>query len=506
MPILNLSVLHCQNPEDRSSGRDRLQIQISSGDTVIFETEVFDLASGESLDLDINQEFTNDVTVNLVQVNQRHSLGRSRLNIDDTQQALRFCWHNTDYSLNVIVRADPDPDSEEASETEAPAILSELSPEEPNVVRETAPNVLIFHPIYNEKIKTEEPHHPPIPEHRPPYDTPYTRWCTCDGDPVPLKGDAIEFKGEMIKFAETIAALDLKPMKFQIDNGYGKHYRNDGASQANKNRIAQGVIDAITQFSTHYPHLPEELKVKAVVLCCHGWTKGMSLGLSRERGHDGKTLAIIDLIAQVACRDVKVILYACATGSPFGANAGNTVLPWIAATDYSGAHRQVPTELSPGQPPTANGQIVLGQSGFADWMRTQLVSRGLIDCSVFAHVIVAHCCRYPWVLRFDGNGGHPSPGGQWVIAPPVSRNLAGHFNGHPQPEHRPQGGDVEVVIWEHEDFSGWQVAQPPEDAAVWRRWQFAMQNGHFANPPNTLRFRYPFMSKAEIVAELRGAG
>lgn len=89
-----------------------------------------------------------------------------------------------------------------------------------------------------------------------------------------------------------------------------------------------------------------------------------------------------------------------------------------------------------------------GEGSFADRLRDALRERGADRCSVYAHTTAAHTTRNPYVIRFDGDalGGYP------VAAP----------------------------------------GQP-----LWRAWRAALQD-----KANTLRLRAPWMTNAEIHAEL----
>lgn len=89
-----------------------------------------------------------------------------------------------------------------------------------------------------------------------------------------------------------------------------------------------------------------------------------------------------------------------------------------------------------------------GEGSFADKLRDALREAGATGCSVYAHTTAAHTTRNPYVIRFDGDalGGYP------VVAP----------------------------------------GQP-----LWGAWKRALQT-------TDLRLRAPWMSNAEIHAELMG--
>jgi len=97
--------------------------------------------------------------------------------------------------------------------------------------------------------------------------------------------------------------------------------------------------------------------------------------------------------------------------------------------------------------------IGTGDDSFADKLRDALCSVGQINCRVMGHTVAAHTTMNPMALFMDGMG---VPNGGVGGYPPVS----------------PKSAD-------------------------WKAWKAAL-----ANPKSTLRFRMPFMTPAEIHAEL----
>jgi hypothetical protein len=87
-----------------------------------------------------------------------------------------------------------------------------------------------------------------------------------------------------------------------------------------------------------------------------------------------------------------------------------------------------------------------GEGGFADRLRDELVKRGVM-ATIYAHPTTAHATMNPCVRRFDPDD---LAGGRWIVVP---------------------------------------------HSAKWRTWKLALRD-------TTLRFRYPFMSQAEIESEL----
>lgn len=92
-----------------------------------------------------------------------------------------------------------------------------------------------------------------------------------------------------------------------------------------------------------------------------------------------------------------------------------------------------------------------GDDSFADKLRDALCAAGQVDCRVMAHTVAAHTTKNPMVLFMEGMGVASGGVGGY---PPVS---------------------------------------PKADS--WAAWKSALQN-------TNLRFRMPFMSPAEIHAEL----
>lgn len=95
-------------------------------------------------------------------------------------------------------------------------------------------------------------------------------------------------------------------------------------------------------------------------------------------------------------------------------------------------------------------EAVGGDGGFADALRDQLCIAGAKRCDVLAHDTIGHTTQNPYAVRFLGEGsptgGH---GGSWVVSP---------------------------------------------SSPLWPRWRKAMQSD--------MRLRFPFMTTAQIHAEL----
>lgn len=94
-----------------------------------------------------------------------------------------------------------------------------------------------------------------------------------------------------------------------------------------------------------------------------------------------------------------------------------------------------------------------GDGGFADELRDALCRAGCVDCRVDAHTTAGHTTCNPYVRRFEGMGSPVGGvGGYWLVAP---------------------------------------------GSALWTKWRTALRD-------TDLRFRFPFMSVAEIHRELAG--
>lgn len=88
-----------------------------------------------------------------------------------------------------------------------------------------------------------------------------------------------------------------------------------------------------------------------------------------------------------------------------------------------------------------------GNGGFADKLRDELGRAG-VQATIYAHATAGHTTRNPWVRRFDPG---EVAGGHWIVEP---------------------------------------------HSANWIRWVRALRTD--------MRFRFPFLTQAQIEAELRG--
>lgn len=94
-----------------------------------------------------------------------------------------------------------------------------------------------------------------------------------------------------------------------------------------------------------------------------------------------------------------------------------------------------------------------GDGGFADRLRDAMCAEGMTGGAVLGHTVVAHTTRAPFVRCFYTDGSATGgDGGDWVVAP---------------------------------------------RSPCWRAWRRELRKG-------SLRFRFPFMTRTQIEAELRG--
>ncbi len=92
-----------------------------------------------------------------------------------------------------------------------------------------------------------------------------------------------------------------------------------------------------------------------------------------------------------------------------------------------------------------------GEGSFADVLRDEMCALGMVDCRVMGHTTVAHTTKNPHVLMFDGMGSeYGGVGGYRPVAP---------------------------------------------GSKLWKAWKRALRN-------TDLRFRFPYMTVAEIHQEL----
>jgi hypothetical protein len=62
----------------------------------------------------------------------------------------------------------------------------------------------------------------------------------------------------------------------------------------------------------------------------------------------------------------------------------------------------------------ADGVAPGGEGGFCDALRDALGNAEAPGCRVFGHSTAGHCCRNPYVRRFDAR---TNLGGEWLVAP-----------------------------------------------------------------------------------------
>lgn len=191
-------------------------------------------------------------------------------------------------------------------------------------------------------------------------------------------------------------------------------------------------------------------KLGVVAFFCHGWPTGMQLGFNAARPHAPETISeLARLIGAAGTRDVRVILYACQTGASSEEGSIENLRASIsrqgrARREYTSSER---SRLAAWEEIVA--RQMLGANSFAFLLRDALIATNP-GCSVFAHSTLGDATRNPYARIFDGGVGVP---GRWII-PPDRRS------------------------------------------AIWGAWVSTMKGA------STLRYRFPFMTAAEIAAEL----
>lgn len=198
-------------------------------------------------------------------------------------------------------------------------------------------------------------------------------------------GDADEFRREAAKFAVVHGPL-VKTYLF--DN----HEEPDTRAKYVRDALAlHADLDAIAFF-------------------CHGSLRGIQAGFEGRLGATqlGVTLARFHSLKTIA-------LYCCDLGRDADKDRADDLLP------------------GPG-----------GDGGWADTLRDELAQTFSRAVTVYAHSVVAHTTKAPWVRRFSYLTGN---GGEWVVEP---------------------------------------------DSNQWKAWCRMLQSS-----PD-LRLRFPFMSQAEI--------
>lgn len=153
-----------------------------------------------------------------------------------------------------------------------------------------------------------------------------------------------------------------------VDNGECAQVGNEIKNSVSETTRKQKVLDTLDS-------LPHANKKKIIAFFCHGWNTGFQFGfkLHTQITYNGTRMPDVEALAaaiiRIAAPDIKIVLYACLTGT----------------TD----------------------------TGFAAQLRDALVTR-CPDCRVDAHKTAGHATKNPHVNRFEGPAGAP---GQMIVSP-----------------------------------------------------------------------------------------
>jgi hypothetical protein len=141
-------------------------------------------------------------------------------------------------------------------------------------------------------------------------------------------------------------------------------------------------------------------------------------------------------------KDIKKLVTA------WGPNDNERAILYCCST---GSDPQDDSEAAPGQTrEDADFESGVGEGSFADTLRDELCKAGAVDCRVVAHTTAGHTTQNPHVVFFEGLGSHIGGIGGMMPVPPKHK--------------------------------------------LWKTWVKALKGD--------LRFRYPYMSIAEIHDEL----
>lgn len=128
--------------------------------------------------------------------------------------------------------------------------------------------------------------------------------------------------------------------------------------------------------------------VGLIGIFCHGYPVGLQVGFKKQH------CDLLTRYLKMCCRgDVKIVLYACSTGS----------------------NRQTKKERAPRNiGPATDG-------GFADTLRDCMIDEGFRGGWIDAHKTAGHTTRNPYVLRFYNEPPFEADwdvkGGKWLVSP-----------------------------------------------------------------------------------------
>jgi len=121
---------------------------------------------------------------------------------------------------------------------------------------------------------------------------------------------------------------------------------------------------------------------------CHGWPAGIQLGFTKQRCR-----LLVEYLKLCCLPDVKIVLYACSTGS-----------------NKETRQTTVPKNIGPGT-----------DGGFADVLRDTMLANGFVGGWIDAHKTKGHTTKNPFVLRFYTQPVFEDTwdvkGGEWLVSP-----------------------------------------------------------------------------------------
>jgi hypothetical protein len=161
--------------------------------------------------------------------------------------------------------------------------------------------------------------------------------------------------------------------------------------------------------------LPDNQPKRVIAFFCHGWSTGFQFGFETDTTVEYNGVQVDDIkalaksVSRIARPDVKIILYACQTGS----------------SPLEGAEENLRKEQNKTNPNQDNinryqhqinslGHLrsqPVGSEGFAFKLRDELTNY-CPECRIDAHKTLGHSTRNPFVRRFESPAGS---GGQTIV-------------------------------------------------------------------------------------------
>jgi len=128
--------------------------------------------------------------------------------------------------------------------------------------------------------------------------------------------------------------------------------------------------------------------VELIAIFCHGWPVGLQVGFSK-----GNVNLFTQYLKMACVPNVKIVLYACSTGS-----------------NKQTKKTRVPKNIGPGT-----------DGGFADTLRDEMLRNEFRGGWIDAHKTKGHTTMNPFLLRFHTEPIFEEewdvPGGDWLVSP-----------------------------------------------------------------------------------------